>query len=175
MVVERVMIRPATRHDADDIGEAHASAWERAFTHLLDPGFLARSGESRRTGWCRMIDRMVVPSNVLLVAEVHGAVRAFGHGAPTADPGTAEVRAFYAHPDVWGTGAAETLMRSLLSVLAGHAPTVMLWTPRGAPRARRFYEKSGFSLTGETRVDTVTDWTTGDGAHVDVVQYGRRV
>jgi hypothetical protein len=35
---------------------------------------------------------------------------------------------------------------------------VVLWTPREAGRARRFYEKVGFSLTGRARNDRVTDW-----------------
>ncbi len=174
MAVERVTIRPATRDDADGIGESHASAWEQAFAHLFDPEFLARSGASRRTGWRHSIERNLRPLNVLLVAEVGGVVRAFGQGAPTDEPTTAEVRGFYAHPDVWGTGAAGALMAALLDALATDAISVVLWTPRGAGRARRFYEKAGFSLTGETRTDTVTDWRTGEGAPVDEVQYGRR-
>ena len=175
MDVVRVSVRPATRDDADTIGESHASAWEHAYTHLFDPGFLSRSGASRRTGWRLSIDRQLAPPNVLLVAEVDGTVRAFGSGAPTDEPETAEVRGFYAHPDVWGTGAAAALMPALLDVLAERASYVFLWTPRGAGRARRFYEKAGFALTGEARTDTVTDWRTGEGAPVDEVQYGRRL
>ena len=48
---------------------------------------------------------------------------------------------------------------------------VFLWTLRDAARARRFYEKVGFRLTGNTRAETLTNWTTGAGAERPAVEY----
>lgn len=75
MDVERITIRPATRDDADGIGERHACAWEQASVHLFDPGFPARRVASCRTGWRNSIDRILTPPTVLLVADVDGVAR----------------------------------------------------------------------------------------------------
>lgn len=48
-----------------------------------------------------------------------------------------------------GSGlAAELLSAALAEAHAREYARVRLWTPRGAARARRFYERMGFSPTG---------------------------
>jgi len=59
------------------------------------------------------------------------------------------VYAFYLHPDAWGSGAAEPLMMACTEFLrAAGFHEAVLWVLRDNPRAHRFYEKTGWSLTG---------------------------
>jgi predicted GNAT family acetyltransferase len=98
-------------------------------------------------------------------------VVAFAHATPTAVPDTAEITGFYCHPAAWGTGIAVALMTRTNDELAKHFSNVILWTARDAARARRFYEKVGFQLTGNTRDEPLTNWTTGEAAECMIVEY----
>jgi diamine N-acetyltransferase len=50
-----------------------------------------------------------------------------------------------------GSGAAATLMAAAVEEARRRELTRMtLWTPRGAGRARRFYEREGWTLTGRS-------------------------
>ena len=170
-------VRRAVHADADAIGDAHASAWEMAYTHIFEPEFLAAAVEGRRVGWRNSISGILAPPNVLLVGEVDGKVRAFAHAAP--EPRrtrAAEIRAFYAHPGVWGSELTALLMRDLCELLLEQGyDEVVLWTARDAHRARGFYEKVGFCLTRNTRHDRMTDWTGTRDADVAEVEYGKRL
>src|SRR5215475_1516581 len=154
-------VRTAVASDADAIGDAHAESWLAAYTEIVEPGFLVAAAESRRTGWRNMIGHLLVPPNTLLVGELEGRVVAFGHAAPSDEPGTLEVCGFYAHPALWGSGVATLLMGRLLLVAGSTFDRAMLWTFRDAARARRFYEKVGYAVTGRQRSNELTDWSTG--------------
>ena len=79
---------------------------------------------------------------------------------PVPDDGSAgsEIFAFYCHPVAWGTGMADALMRDTCAALSTRATRAVLWTPNEAHRARRFYERYGFTLTGRTRAERLSDW-----------------
>jgi GNAT superfamily N-acetyltransferase len=170
-------VRHAVAADADAIGETHGSSWAAAYVHIFDASFLAAAAQSRRVGWRDSISRIQTPPNVLLVAEVDGKVCAFAHGVPRPqEVNSAEIRAFFARPDVWGSGVAARLMQDLCRVLRdGGIREVALWTPRDAHRARGFYEKVGFTLTGSSRTDQVRDWTSGEDAELAEVEYATRL
>jgi GNAT superfamily N-acetyltransferase len=84
-------------------------------------------------------------------------------------PGEGEIYGFYAHPSVWGTGVAGTLMDGTWDALtdAGYR-RVRLWTLAGANRARRFYTRYGFEESGNRR-----ERDFGDGRPVLEVEYTR--
>ena len=42
---------------------------------------------------------------------------------------------------------------------------------RDAHRVRRFYESAGFSVTGNARLETLSDWTTGIVQEAPSVEY----
>jgi RimJ/RimL family protein N-acetyltransferase len=77
-------------------------------------------------------------------------------GANSENEAEGEVFGFYAHPRVWGTGVSSAMMDvSLARLRSLSLHRVVLWTLVGAGRARAFYEKSGFTLTGRERAGTV--------------------
>lgn len=65
----------------------------------------------------------------------------------------AELYGIYVLPSRWSTGAGRALMDGVLSLTerAGYTD-ISLWVLEVNIRARRFYEKAGFRLTGESGV-----------------------
>jgi GNAT superfamily N-acetyltransferase len=173
MTHAQIGVRPAVASDADAIGDAHAESWLAAYAGIFDREFLVGAAESRRTGWRNLIDHLLAPPNVLLVGELEEHVVAFGHAAPSGEPRTVEVCGFYAHPAAWGSGVATALMQELLVVAGTGFDTSMLWTFRQAARARRFYEKVGYTLTGRERAEDLMDWSTGATVARPAVQFAR--
>ncbi|HEV2783824.1 MAG TPA: GNAT family N-acetyltransferase [Actinophytocola sp.] len=180
-----VLLRDATLSDAAAIGDVHAEAWQVAYRDLFEPQWLGRFVAKRRTQWA---SRMATPEfdrATMLVAVRHDRVCAFAYFGPhglTAGkhtvvpsvwprPGEGEIYGFYAHPSVWGTGVAPTLMDGAWDLLAeaGYR-RVRLWTLAGANRARRFYSRFGFEESGATH-----ERDFGDGRPVLELEYVRSV
>jgi GNAT superfamily N-acetyltransferase len=168
-------VRIAVEADGKAIGEAHAAAWLAAYDHIFEPAFLAAAAASRRGEWPRVIGPLLVPPNVLLVGALGQRVVAFAHVSPVTVRNTAEIKGFYCHPDAWGSGVAAALMDEVRGLLAREFNDVFLWTLRDAARARRFYEKVGFRLTGGERDEPLTDWTTGVAVTRPAVEYAARL
>ena len=66
---------------------------------------------------------------------------------------TGELYALYVHPAWWSTGTGRALMgRVLAATAAAEYESVVLWVLRDNTRARRFYERAGFTPDGATNV-----------------------
>ncbi len=165
-----LLVRPAVSADADALGEVHAESWRVAYAGLFQETFLERAAGERRSGWSNRLLSPWLQQTTLLVGVDDGRVAAFFHGGPSEDQrGVHEVFGFYVHPDAWGTGAAGELMAQGMTCLAGSGDrVVVLWTLCEAHRARRFYEKSGWSLTDKRRTRDF-----GDHLPRQLVQYQR--
>jgi RimJ/RimL family protein N-acetyltransferase len=166
-----LVVREAVESDGAAIGEAHAASWLAAYGHILPADFLPSAAESRRTGWPGMIRNVLEPPNVLFVGERRGRVVAFAHAEPVPGADTAEITGFYSHPDAWGSGLADALMTRTERTLARDFHHVRLWTFRDSARARRFYEKIGFRLTGNARDETISNWASGATVDCPAVEY----
>ena len=74
---------------------------------------------------------------------------------PSDDPGLAHLRHLFLAPAHWGSGlAAELLARSVADAAAAGFTRMRLGTPFGQARARRFYEREGWSVEGPVLEDT---------------------
>ena len=162
-----ILIREASRADADACAAAHIEGWRVGYRNLLPADFLdaPQFASQRLDRWRAWTWADGLHMAGLFVAEVHGRVVGFGLcGAERAQPacdqidggdgataptGRGEVYAFYLHPDAWGSGAAAPLMAGCQQHLrtAGFAEAV-LWVLRDNPRARAFYERAGWACTG---------------------------
>jgi len=168
-----IRIRPATQADGPALGDVHAAAWRSAYADLFEARFLEAAAESRRVMWPHLIAGLLEPPSFMLVAELDGRVSAYAHTKPSEDDEDAgEVRGFYAHPDAWGSGSATALMDATCARLAITWSDVVLWTFAGAGRARAFYEKVGFRLTGREHLEGPSNWLTGETVEQSSVQYG---
>jgi GNAT superfamily N-acetyltransferase len=69
-----------------------------------------------------------------------------------APPGMVNLWQLFVRPAWQGTGLAAVLLRAALTEAERRGfARVRLWTPSGAVRARRFYEREGWALTGDRR------------------------
>lgn len=165
-----VIVRQARAEDGSAVGEAHAEAWRIAFADLFESGFLQQAVRERRERWTAWLAGQLPSGTQVLVAEVDSQVVGLVHLGPhDPDAGVGEVFALYVHPDHWGTGASQTLLDEAVRRLHadGHI-RVVLWAHAEAVRARRFYERCGWSPTGRTR-----DFDFGDGRPSPIVEYAR--
>jgi GNAT superfamily N-acetyltransferase len=156
------------------VAAVHVSSWQGTYRgvfpdEVLDGPELAAS---RLRGWRRLLGEPG-PQDVNLVAEADGG-RIVGllHAGPALDEGvgptTAQITMIYAAPDAWGTGVGRGLMTAGLERLrtAGYVD-VTLWVLDSNSRARRFYERAGFSADGATQDEEMA------GATIREVRYRR--
>ncbi len=149
-------VRPAERADIDALCDAHVAGWRVGYRGLFADDYLDSDefDASRRAGWhlARWLD---TSDQAMFAGLVDDRVLGFAHCGPERvdeglpSTGRGEVFGFYLHPAAWGSGLAAALMRAAEGFLrsAGFAEAV-LWVLRDNPRARSFYEKSGWSSTG---------------------------
>jgi RimJ/RimL family protein N-acetyltransferase len=163
-----LLVREARLDDAAAIGDVHAEAWRVAHRALFDGRWLNRLVEDRRTVWANVMTTVEFTRNTLLVAERGDRVVAFVYFGRHRD-GTpdGEIYDLYAHPSVWGTGVAWTLMDAMWDLLReARIRRVRAWTMAGANRGRHFYESFGFTQTHRSR-----EHDFGDGRPVLEVEY----
>jgi|1185.fasta_scaffold312426_1 ribosomal protein S18 acetylase RimI-like enzyme len=166
-----VLVREATAADAESIGEVHAEAFRVAHRDLFERDWLASLVEHRRTMWTHRMRGREHARNTLLVAERGSAVAAFVYFGPhTEGAPDGEIFDCFAHPDVWGTRVAATVLDKAWELLReARFRRVRLWTMAGANRARHFYESFDFKETGRSR-----ERDFGDGRPVLEIEYARR-
>ncbi len=153
-----IEIRDATADDAPAIADAHTTAWRVAYRGEIPDSVLddPAMGQSRIDGWTRRLtdgppQQSIDPDNRIFVPVLGGRVVGFGHAgleAPRDDhQHRGEIYGFYLHPDAWGSGAGGALMDVCLDELRSRFDSAVLWVLKQNPRARRFYEKTGWSCT----------------------------
>jgi GNAT superfamily N-acetyltransferase len=150
-----IEIRRATRQDADafatTVVEGFASYrdfapadWEPPGRIELALGIAVRLGRPGMAAW---------------IAEDPGAGDVAGHvtylpaaeaQVPSDEPGLAHLEQLFVRRAHWGSGIATRLLAVAVQHAAGAGYTAMrLGTPADHLRARRFYEREGWTTTGE--------------------------
>jgi ribosomal protein S18 acetylase RimI-like enzyme len=139
------VIRPGTVADAEDVARIQVETWQAAYAHALPQKELEELSVADRIPMHRL--------HPPLVAEVGGEVVGFvAVGAARDEDAEGELFAIYVHPDHWGTGVGRALMQEGEAELRrlGHS-RVVLWVLEDNPRARRFYERAGWSADGKAQ------------------------
>lgn len=151
------LVRAVTPLDISAIEAVYYRSWRSAYEPFLDPELLETlaAQRSRDFDWLRAIrspDAAVLVgvdggSSVLGVAQVNEALH-----APRDLP---EITMLYVDPPAWGSGIASSLMDGGLAWIAGRGHTsARLRVVENHHRARRFYEREGWTL--EPRLAPVT-------------------
>ncbi len=138
------MIRPAGPGEADTLLRIQREAAVGAFAHIFPPAQYPFPDDSVRADWERAL---ADPAIEIYVAELDGTPIgsvAVGHGF---------LRNLYVLAEHQGTGLGSQLHDHGLDRLRalGHHEA-KLWTLEGNEQGRRFYERRGWTLNGETRV-----------------------
>jgi len=168
-----ITVRPATTADAAAIATVRADSWRAAYDSLIPAAALA--GATGPASVSAYAESLITRSCAgILVAEPqqpassgHAVIGFASFGPerdaagqlgppPEASPsGSAagELYAIYVHPAYWGGLAGWQLLTELASqATAQRYTSLSLWVLAANRRARRFYERSGFAVTGESQV-----------------------
>lgn len=157
-----IEIRRAERDDVDALCDTHVESWRVGYRNVFPDELLDSTvfAESRHTQWSSAW-WLEDPRQALFAGTIDGRVLGFANaggertGGVASEFGRGEVYAFYLHPSAWGSGLAGALIATAEAWLREQGRTeAVLWVLRDNPRARAFYEKSGWSPTG---VETMWD------------------
>jgi GNAT superfamily N-acetyltransferase len=132
------VIRRSGPEDAEALWRVQREACLVAFAHVFPPDRYPFPDEQVLAHY-RDFDGSI------LVAEDAGRV------VGLAAFGECRLSNLYVLPESWGSGVARELHDAALAELAG-CREIKLWTLEENHRGRRFYEKNGWRLNGETRV-----------------------
>lgn len=156
--------------DIEAVSAVRIRGWQHAYAGLMPHSYLdgldiAADAVRRREYFADTSSGMTN-----LVAEAtDGAVVGWACFGPSKDKdlprGEGELYALYARPDLIGSGIGRALMDEVLSRAAYSG--IRLWVLEGNDRARRFYERAGFSPDGAACSDDVA------GSPVPEVRYHR--
>lgn len=167
-------IRPPRLEDADRLGEIQATSYLDAYATIMPPSVLARLRPERFAERWRehLPDILGTGPERVWVIEREGSPAGYALTQPAGDqflpppPGAGEVESLYLHPSAIGHGLGRALLQHSVDDLhaRGFEPLV-LWAFEANDRARRFYERAGWTLevTGEA-------WVL-DGIPVPIVRY----
>jgi len=145
-----IAVRDAQAEDAEAFVRAYEVAWDAMAVPLVgkalaDLAPLESRLESFRSGLEQSSDDARI-----LVAERDATI--VGIATSVRDGASCELRGLYVVPDAWGTGVARRLLETALDAMRERgAAEAVLWVLEANGRARGFYEREGWTLTGETR------------------------
>jgi GNAT superfamily N-acetyltransferase len=157
-----VHVRPARPEDAAAIAAVHVRTWQAAYEHVFGSGRLAALDEqlpARVERW----ERLLRDDGGVWIAEDGGSILGFAGCGPSRDADAdGELYSIYVLPEAWGSGAGAALMAVARDHLrAGYVESI-LWVLDDNPRARRFYEREGWTADGERKTDTFLGVEVGE-------------
>jgi GNAT superfamily N-acetyltransferase len=150
-------LRPAAPSDAERLSAVVAEAFE-GYRSIAPPGweppdphgeldrfreYLASDGV-----WCLIAEEgtKVAGHVAIMPARIHQH--------PAADAAMAHLWQLFVRPPWWGTGLATELhTRAIEEAAARGFSSMRLFTPAAQARARRFYEREGWTPAGDPSVD----------------------
>jgi len=164
-----MQVRPATGSDADAIARVQERGWQVAYRHVFPAEELDRGGFIQPVRWRERLERP--PAGwATFVVERGGTVVGFTSVGPSRDQrGLGELYAIYVDPDEWSTGAGRALIERAEEQLRGTYAEVALWVLEDNPRARRFYERAGWTPDGSRKAEA--RW----GVRAPEVRYRKRL
>jgi ribosomal protein S18 acetylase RimI-like enzyme len=156
-------LRAARPADAEAVAALHVASWRAGYAGIVPAEVLDRLDPAERA--VRMRQRYAEPPpqthHLVAVDVATGAVAGLANAGPyrrgqrwdDPDPTAGEVYAIYADPRYWGRGVGRLLMDGTVAALRadGRRP-VRLWVLTANDRARRFYERYGFTADGTVSV-----------------------
>lgn len=140
-------IRKAIQSDVEGIGKVYCDSWKMGYQNLLPISYL----DSLTVQRC-VPDRVSANDIVLLVEERISGVCHISEARSRDAKAWGEIVAIYLLPEIWGRGAGRKLLQSAIEKMKRNGcKNICLWVLRDNIRARKFYEKNGFILSGNER------------------------
>lgn len=170
-----IIVREAVLTDAVRMGQVHVAAWQSAYVGIMPAEYLANLDPADNIeAWSGAIERNPTPTEGRrLVVELDGEVVGLSLAWPARgkdEGGLGELIMINLHPDAWGTGAGTALLNADVDALRELGfDEAILWVAAGNARARRFYEREGWTADGAAKTDTI------GGAGVEELRYRRNL
>ncbi len=149
-----IIIRPSISADAYDFAYVLCESWKAAYKDIITPEEMEKNTDiEKRTA----LFKKIIPSGKGQFYIAYDNCNPCGicSTCPSRDKdmqGYGEVVAIYTLPEYWGKGIGKQLMNTAFAGLKAQGFTkVMLWTFKENTRARRFYEKCGFTFDGTNK------------------------
>lgn len=147
-------IRRATPADAAVCAHIQTASWKAAFDGIVPAGELARATDEPRV--LEMYERALArPEMHGLILSIDGAPHCMAFWSKSRDDdadGQAELICIHSLPANWRRGYGTLMMEhALVNMRTAGFKSVMLWVFERNTRARKFYEKCGYALTGRSR------------------------
>ncbi|MGZ0148529.1 N-acetyltransferase family protein [Kribbella sp. WER1] len=143
-----VTIRSAVGADGGEVARVYVDSWNDGFGELMPPAVL----DARRIAqWTA-----TVADGNWWVAELDGTLAGFVGIGPSRDPvhpTLGELDTIAVDRPYWRQGVGTALMTKALEELAEQYDEAILWTLANYPQGQRFYERTGWVRSGETRDD----------------------
>lgn len=162
--------RKATVDDVHNISRIYALSWKTAYVGMVPQDFLDAIDDER---WVQKFSKDI-GDGTLCALMIYGGetpvgCAAFGASRDEKMPGWGEIVSIYLHPDYFGQGYGEALLRETVAALRAQGyERVYLWVLRDNARARRFYEKHGFVSSGEESTLEIMGETLVDVRYVSM-------
>lgn len=137
----------------------HVHAWRAAYTGVMPAHFLAAlTIEEREAMWRRSVTEpeLAPAERVILVAAEGDHVLGFcvaGHARADDELGLGELYALNVDPPAWGRGAGRALVAAATAWLDARFRVSILWVTDENLRARRLYERAGWSPDGGAKTE----------------------
>ena len=164
-----VHLRPAADDDLPAVGALHFHSRADAYREILSPEALDYGSAEILGEWWAERWKWERDTHRLTVAVDGDTLAGFSYVGPSEDDGVAELYAIHVDPAQVGTGVGRALMMDALPALARIAGRATLWVLTANTRARRFYERGGWTPDGTTRVEPI------GGEPVEQLRYSRVV
>lgn len=142
----------------DEVTLAHiqTESWKAAFKDILSPEVLTKYANADKATmmYRRLIEQNIGNGYLLKVEEKPHCIAWWDATREKDMPGYAELICIHSLPNQWRKGYGSKMLDTVLHdiVIAGYTK-VMLWVFEENERARKFYEKRGFILTGKVKSD----------------------
>jgi GNAT superfamily N-acetyltransferase len=143
-------VRRALPADAEGFVRAHEASWDATIGAIVGRSLGELAPFPERVARFRAGVEEPPPHTGAWVAERDGEIVGIAVRAG------AELRDLYVVPEAWGRGVAKELMEATLAdIRADDFAEALLWVGEENARARRFYEREGWTQSKQTRASVL--------------------
>lgn len=153
--MSNIELRKARAGDQEMLAYIQTESWKAAFADILDAEELHRCTNMEKTTamYEKVLSNPNIHMNILLVdGEAHG-ITAWSRSRGDFDEESAELICIHSLQNRWHRGYGSLMMTQVLQEMKEAAYSeAILWVFADNARARAFYEKHGFVLSGQEKL-----------------------
>ena len=159
-----ITTRTAQLSDCEELARIHVQTWQCAYRGQMPDSVLdSLSVEKRKTRWQKILTKAEKGVSTL-VAEIDGQLAGFSTVGYCRDEdmvySTGELWSLYVDPAQMNKGVGAVLMSAAFAALKGLGySSATLWVLISNKKTRRWYEKRGWVLEGDTKDDDKDGFT----------------